>query len=104
METIGNVCGFAHAKYGVNPLLERMFYAQITFVKNANFIEIHWKYDSFSICRPSVVGVRRPSPVVGVVVLCPVLRPSVVRPVVVVLCPSVPSVRRRRPSSSVVQR
>ena len=33
METIGNVCGFAHAKYSVNPLLERMFYAQITFVK-----------------------------------------------------------------------
>ena len=29
-ETIGNVCSFAHAKYGVNPCPERLFRDQIT--------------------------------------------------------------------------
>ena len=65
------------------------------FCKNVKTIENHWKYDSFSICRPSVVGVRRPSPVV--VVRRPFRRRR--RPL---SCPASvrrPSRRRRRPLS-----
>ena len=49
------------------------------------------------VCRLSLLSSSIVRPVV--VVLCPVLRPSVSRPVVVLLlCPSVPSVRRRHRS------
>ena len=38
-ETIGNVYSFAHAKYGANPLPERVFYDQITFVNISKIFE-----------------------------------------------------------------